>query len=506
MPIIYSNSNIIKILSNYIGKFWNIFSVFLLVPVYIYYLGLENYGIIGFYAVVLGIISFADAGMSSAITREFALNEKSSLKYHVLRKIELIYWVIIILIFFVIFFFSDILASKWLTADYIEFSDLNNYIILIGVSSGFQLISSIYFGALFGLGEQIKANVYQIIWTTCRVLFVVILFEVLGSNLYVFLIWQILCNVLYIILLRWQVVKELKKKDGIAPIPFNHPIPERILIYIGGMAIVSIIAAINMQSDKLIISYFFSLKIFSVYTLASILSQIPIMISAPLAGFVFPLLSRFSQSINEFNQIFRAFTTLLYLIIFSMSFLIFFYPLEIFTLWSGQTLENSLNDDLSFLIKILTLGSILLAMQFPFYYTLLAHSKTKYTVYQGMFQILIGLPLLVFLVKYYGIKYAGISWLFINLLAFIYLMLICLRVYINMSISDFIVRYILIQSILGFSVAWLGYTLYQLYSIPLVIILFLSSILSFFIILILGNILDKRKLLSYNHLYNFPRV
>ena len=507
MPIIYSNSNIIKILSNYIGKLWNILSIFLLVPIYIHYLGLENYGIISFYAVILGVISFADAGMSSAIVKEFALDEKSSLKYHILRKIEVIYWSVVILISLLIISFSGVIANKWLTAEHINFQDLRNYIILIGIGVGFQLVSSVYFGALFGLGKQISANIYQIIWTTCKSLLVIALFEIIDSSLYVFLTWQIVCNVAYIVFLRWHAVKKLKENDSnIIPIPFSHPIPKRILTYISGMTLVSIISSINLQSDKLVISYFFSLKIFSFYTIASVLSQIPVMICAPLASFVFPLLSRFANRVDEFKDVFKTFTILTYLFIFSSSFLIFFYPLEFFTLWSRQNIDNQISSELNLLIKLLTLGSIFLAMQFPFYYTLIANSKTRYTVYQGLFQVLIGVPLLVFFANYYGIKYTGVSWLLINLFAFVYLMIVCLKKYIHIGVSDFIVRYILVQVIVGFLIAWLGHTLYQLYSIPFIVVILLSGSLSFFLILILGNIIDKRNLLSYKHLYNFPRV
>jgi O-antigen/teichoic acid export membrane protein len=499
-------SNLVKILSNYFGKLWNILSVFLLVPVYIHYLGLENYGIISLYAVVMGLISFADAGMSSAIIREFSLNGTNASKYHILRKIEVGYWSVIILLIVFISFLSSVIAREWIIVEHINFIDLRNYIILIGVGAGFQLVSSIYFGALFGLGNQVGANVYQIIWTTCKSFLVVALFELLDTKLYVFLIWQIVCNIFYIIILRWHTVKLLKiKGDNIATVPFRYPLPKRILAYIGGMSMVSIITAINLQADKLVISYFFSLKIFSLYTIASILSQIPVMISAPLASFVFPILSKFSHSFDEFKQVFEGFTTLIYLLIFSVSFIVFFYPLEIFSLWTRQPIDN-IAGELDLVIKFLILGSILLAMQFPFYYTLLAYSKTKYTVFQGFLQIIIGIPLLVFFAKIYGIKYIGVPWFLINLLGFVYLMYICLRKYLYINIGNFVIKHVVFKAFIGFILAWLGHVVYRHYSASFVLIFFLTSFLSFFSMLIFDNIFEKRNFLSYKHLYNFPRV
>lgn len=72
-------------------------------------------------------------------------------------------------------------------------------------------------------------------------------------------------------------------------------------------------------------------------------------------------------------------------------------------------------------------------MQFPFYYTLLANSQTKYTVYQGVVQILLGVPLLFFFASLGNLKYVGISWFLINFCSFIYLMYICFKYYIEIG-------------------------------------------------------------------------
>lgn len=64
------NSNLIRIFSNYFGKIWNFLSIFLLTPVYIYYLDIDSYAVIAFYTLIISIITLADAGVASAVTRE----------------------------------------------------------------------------------------------------------------------------------------------------------------------------------------------------------------------------------------------------------------------------------------------------------------------------------------------------------------------------------------------------------------------------------------------------
>jgi hypothetical protein len=67
------NSNVGKLVSNYGSRLWSLISVFIFTPLYIHYLGIESYAIIGFYNFIIGYNQSADAGMSSAIIKEFSL-------------------------------------------------------------------------------------------------------------------------------------------------------------------------------------------------------------------------------------------------------------------------------------------------------------------------------------------------------------------------------------------------------------------------------------------------
>ncbi|MBD1225466.1 hypothetical protein IDM32_13165 [Acinetobacter seifertii] len=60
-------------------------SIFIFVRFYIDILGVESYAIINFYTVILGLLVFADAGLTATLTRELArdisIQEKSNLVY-----------------------------------------------------------------------------------------------------------------------------------------------------------------------------------------------------------------------------------------------------------------------------------------------------------------------------------------------------------------------------------------------------------------------------------------
>jgi len=51
-----------NILANMIARAWGVISVYLFVPLYLRFLGIEAYGIVGFYSTLLAVLAFADMG------------------------------------------------------------------------------------------------------------------------------------------------------------------------------------------------------------------------------------------------------------------------------------------------------------------------------------------------------------------------------------------------------------------------------------------------------------
>ena len=186
------SSNLANLFSNYGSKIWSILSGIVFIPIYINILGIENYAIIGLYSLLLGIISFADSGMSSAIIKEFSLDQDPSIKFSLLKKIENLYAIICLSIILVIIIFSGNLANIWLHSDKISKNNLSFYISLIGCGVCIQLLSSLYSGALFGLGKQVKANLFQVIWNVFKAGMIIPILIIFNLKIEFYLIWQII--------------------------------------------------------------------------------------------------------------------------------------------------------------------------------------------------------------------------------------------------------------------------------------------------------------------------
>ncbi|MDQ8144325.1 oligosaccharide flippase family protein [Chryseobacterium sp. CFS15] len=474
-------SNILNILTNYGNKLFGIVSIYLFVPLYIKLLGVEAYGIISFYTVVLSIISLADLGLSSAVIKEFSTSSSEDYKYTVFKLIEKKYLIICGTLLLFLLLFSNIIAKYWLHSDKFSVEDLTKFVILISVGVIFQLSSSLYYGAIFGLGFQVKANIYQFFWTLIRLGFIVIILKYFSNNLYIYFLWQIICNIFYVLFLRFNVLLYFKTKIDVLVVIFLK-LPKHILLYIGGMSLISIISSVNSQMDKILVSSFFSLKIFGYYNLASSLAQSPRLLGMPLATALFPVFSKMAADRDKkrLENVFKLSNYFLNVMIFVISLILYIYISEIFKLWLGNRIEVGFKDDMEFLARMLIIGTVFLSMQLLFYYTLLAFGKTKYTIYQGICQIILGIPLLYFCIYKFGFSGAGYSWVIINVGAYFYLFF-PLKKLIDIGIISFFINYTFVPFLICLMMFLCSYTIYTKYpNFSFIFYIILSSFFSVF--------------------------
>ena len=62
----------LNILANFAGKGWNALMLVALVPLYIRVLGIEAYGLIGFFTTLQAVFALLDLGLSTTLNRETA--------------------------------------------------------------------------------------------------------------------------------------------------------------------------------------------------------------------------------------------------------------------------------------------------------------------------------------------------------------------------------------------------------------------------------------------------
>src|SRR4030042_4748086 len=107
-----------NLIANYFGQGWNALMGLAFVPLYIKYLGVESYGLIGIFAMLQAWMVLLDMGMTPTLSREMArltggAHEAQSIR-DLLRSIETICFGIAVVIALGIWAASGWFASDWL--------------------------------------------------------------------------------------------------------------------------------------------------------------------------------------------------------------------------------------------------------------------------------------------------------------------------------------------------------------------------------------------------------
>src|ERR1700679_3725463 len=150
------------LLANFAGSGWSAMMQLVCVPFYIKFMGIEAFGLIGFYLVFQSIAQILDLGLSPTINREMARYsvqpEKAAEARDLVRTLEAGYWLIGVVIGVVVLAAAPVIATHWIKAGTIPVRDVQRTVMLIGVLAVFQWPVSFYQGGLMGLRRQVLSN------------------------------------------------------------------------------------------------------------------------------------------------------------------------------------------------------------------------------------------------------------------------------------------------------------------------------------------------------------
>lgn len=404
-----------NIVANYVGKGWSVVSVYLFVPVYLHFLGIEAYGLVGFYTVLLGVLAFADMGLTATLSREMATlsgaRDSEDEMRHLVRTIELVYLGIFVLVALLVLVLAGPIAEHWLNTSSLPVSSVERVIRLMGFAVAFQLPALMYLGGLLGLQRQVLANSIQVVMGMVRNGGAALVLWLISPTIEAFFVWQILSSVLLLLVFRQSLWAQFSRKTHrIRP---SLSFLKGVLPYSIGMAIISFNSILFMQIDKITISKMLSLETLGYYSLATTLAHAPLLLSAPIAIAVFPHLTQLMQAgkERELAGVYHRANQLIAAIVFPIGLTLVVFSRELLLLWtqSAQTADNT-----HLIASLLTVGSMALAIQVIPFRLALSAAWTRLPIYLGGCSIIVIVPLYIFLIQKYGVTGAGISWIVLN--------------------------------------------------------------------------------------------
>ncbi|MFC4594662.1 oligosaccharide flippase family protein [Sphingobium tyrosinilyticum] len=395
---------------------WTAIVTICTVPLYLHYLGMEAYGLIGFYTALQAMFAVLDLGLSQSINREVARahsEDERARARDLLHTLAFGYWAVAFAIAIGMWAAAPLISKHWLSAS-TDTGTLSNVIALMGFTVACRFPLSLYLGALMGARRMGLASAIEIIMVAVANLGVVGILAKVSPTLEGFFLWQALVAMINILLVKaiaWRVLEG----GGTRRPRFDMTGVHRIWRFSAGLAVTAILGAMFVQSDKVVLSKIVPLSDLGRYTLASIVARSLYVLTAPAFSAAYPQMVSMHAGgrIEEIAQLYRLGTRLLMAVLFPAAIFLAVFSTMIFTLWTGNP---ELAKGLYAIVGLLLLGTALnSAMHFP-YALQLAFGQSSLPMIINIILMAVFAPLLILLSLRLGILGAAAAWAILNTL------------------------------------------------------------------------------------------
>jgi O-antigen/teichoic acid export membrane protein len=403
-----------NLIANSLGQGWVALMGLAFIPLYIKYLGIEAYGLIGLFSLLQVWLSLLDMGMTPTLGREMsrftAGSHTAESIRDLLRSIEIIALVISVLIGAGIALSANWIAGSWLQVEALPVEVVAQAFIVMGLVTAIRFMEGVYRSSIVGLQRQVLFNLVNSAMATLRGLGSVGVLAWISASIEAFFIWQGLVSIASLIALATTTYLNLPRAQRTGR--FSWKGLRGVWRFAAGMTGINFLVLLLMQVDKVLLSKLLSLIDYGYYTLASVAAAAIYMLITPITQAFYPrfceLLARNDQSslIKSYHNGSQLATILtgsaaIVLGIFSETFL---------RLWTQNT---DLADRAAPLLSILILGNFLNSLMWIPYQSQLAHGWTSLTIRINVVAVAIIVPTIFWITPLYGAE--GAAWVWVGL-------------------------------------------------------------------------------------------
>lgn len=404
-----------NIAANFGGGIWTGLMGVAFVPLYIHFLGIEAYGLIGIFATLLALFGLLDMGLSSTLNREMARlvvqDDKAQEMRDLVRTLEIPYWLTGLLISVIVILLSPFIAYHWVNVKNLSPQTVRTAIVIMGLAVAFRWPMSFYSGGLMGLQRQVLLNIINMIMATFRGVGAVLILWLVSPTIEFFFIWQIIISIIHTGLIAFFLRRNLP--NAAEPPRFRLDLLLNIWRFAAGMTGITILVTILMQTDKIILSRMLSLEQFGYYTLANVVAMTLYRLTSPVFSATYPRLTNLValNDLNEIKNLYHKSAQLVSVLVLPAALVAALFSKEILLLWT-QNPETTKHTHL--LVSILIIGTAINGLLNVPYALQLAYGWTRLVLLANVISVLLLVPLMVVLTKWYGAVGAASVWVILN--------------------------------------------------------------------------------------------
>lgn len=404
-----------NVVANYLGQGWSAAIQLAFIPIYIKYLGVEGYGLIGVFGVMQAWLALLDMGMTPTLSREMArftagAHSPQSIR-NMMRSVEIICFSIAALIGAGGWMGSAYIAQYWIKAEKFSGEAVSNAVMIMILVVALRFCEGIYRGALFGLQKQVWYNGANALLSTLRAGGAVLLLAFVSPTIEVFFYWQGMISLASVMIFAAYVYQILPP----APIRarFSMEVLREIWKFSVGMMGITLTAILLTQMDKILLLRLLPLESFGYYALASTVAGALVVMVGPVSQAISPRMVELTTLDNRSGlvAVYHKGAQLVTVLTAPAALLLCFFGQGTIYLWSG---DGGLAERTAPILMLLAAGTYLHCLLYVPYQLQLAHGWTSLTMKANVVATCLLVPSLFWVAPRYGALGAAWLWVLLN--------------------------------------------------------------------------------------------
>jgi O-antigen/teichoic acid export membrane protein len=416
MAIAFDSTSVKRnVLANYLGQGAQAVVGLAFIPLYIKYLGIEAYGLIGIFGLLQAWLALLDLGMRPALGREMARFTAGALSPQsirdLLRSVELIGVALAAALALGIWAASGWLAFNWVTSKHLPTTLVAHSFALMGAVTALRFVEEIYVSSIAGLQRQRLQNALTAGLATARGVGAVCVLALVSPTLKAFFLWQALMSLISVAVFARAIYEALPT----APLParFSGPALKGTWRFAAGMMAITLLALLLTQVDKILLARLLTLESFAYYTLAGSAVNGLYMLMAPIAAACYP---RFTQLLASgdtvaLQAIYHRSAQLVSVLMGSAAVVLALFSDTVLSLWTSSPV---LAQHVAPLLALLAVGALFNGLTGIPYQLQIASGWTSLMVKVNIIAVSILVPSLLWIVPSYGAMGAARVWVTLN--------------------------------------------------------------------------------------------
>ena len=404
-----------NLLAGMTSSVWSALLGFAVVPLYLKYLGIEAYGLIGFFTTTQALLSLLDLGLAPTMNREVArcsasgnIKEAGAL----LHTLAVVYWAMAAFIALIILTVAPIIAQHWLQPKHIPQATVSHTVMLMGLVAAARWPIGLYQGALIGAHRMTISSGVTIAMTTLGSAGAVAILAFVSPTIQAFFIWQACIGLIYAATMRGAAWRIVGRPESVR---FEFGKLKSIWSFSTAMSGLAVLGLVFTQLDKVILSKVLGLGEFAHYMLATLVANGLLVIISPVFNTIYPQFTSLvvADNTKKLISMYRMGTRMLATVLFPATILLAVFSSDLVRMWLA-------NEDAALqvapIISLLAIGTALHSIMYFPYALQLAYGMVRLPIAICIVLIILMAPLIIFFALQYGALGGAIAWLILNVL------------------------------------------------------------------------------------------